>query len=132
MEKEKTFNVILLGVIFDPKTRKILIGKAKGDENWSFLEGDLAQDEELDVRLKKITNKKTGFIIANLGVIYAKNCIENKKEKLELYFLCEIKEGKEKKGENVEELKWAKPSEIEEHLNTTFPTRLREYLMNLE
>ena len=27
---------------------------------------------------------------------------------------------------------WVKPSEVEEHLKVTFPTRLKEYIMNLE
>ncbi len=130
MEDKGEFNVIVLGIIFDPKTKKILVGKAKGDKNWSFLESDLICKEELDVKLKKDVKEKTGFIIKNLGAIYAKNCLE-KKENLEIYFLCEIASGKEEKGEDVEELKWVKPKEVEEYLNATLPTRLKEYITNL-
>ena len=130
MENIQKFEIIILGVIFDPETRKILIGKAKGDKNWSFLEGNLKYNEELDVGLKKVAKEKTGYNVKNLGAIFAKNYLE-KKDELEIYFLCEIAEGKEKKGENVEELKWIKPNKVEEYFNKKLPTRLKEYIMHL-
>ena len=130
MEQSNKFEVIILGIIFNPATRQVLIGKAKGDKNWSFLEGDLKHNEELDVGIKKVAKEKTGYDVKNLGAIFAKNCLEDKDE-LELYFLCEIASGEEKKGENVEELKWIKPNQVEEYLNQTLPTRLKEYITNL-
>jgi len=125
------FKAVLVGIVFDPKTRKILIGKNKGDEDYSFVEGDLNQDEELDISLKRITKEKTGYIIHNLGTIFARNHMEKDKEKLELYFLCEATEGSEKPGENVEELKWIKPSEIAEYINGEIPSRLKEYIIHI-
>ena len=130
MEKQE-FKVKIIGVIFDPKTRKILVGKNKGDESFSFLEGDLKQNEELDQSLKKMTTGKTGYIVHNLGAIYARNNIANKKDTVELYFLCEATEGEEKLGKNVEEIKWIKPSKVEEELKEKFPSRLKEYISNL-
>jgi len=130
MENNK-FKIILIGVIFDPKTRKILIGKNKDDENYSFLEGNLTCDEELDISIKSIAKEKTGYVVHNLGTIYARNNIENDKEKLEIYFLCEATEGSEKPGENVEELKWIKPSEIAEYINGEMPSRLKEYITHI-
>jgi len=125
------FKVVLVGIIFDPKKRKLLIGKNIGDKNFSFLEGDLRFDEELDKELKRITFEKTGYKVHNLGAIYANNCIENCRDKLELYFLCEATEGKEKPGKNVQELTWVKPSEVEKNLGIKLPSRLHEYIVGL-
>ena len=130
MDKEK-FKVVIVGILFNPKERKILIGKNIGEKHFSFLEGDLTYKEELDVGLKRVTTEKTGYIVHNLGTVYAANCLDSCDQKLELYFLCEVTEGEEKPGKNVEELKWIKPSEAEDHLNTKIPTRLKEYIINL-
>jgi len=130
MEPSK-FYVKVVGIIFNPKERKLLIGKNIGDEKYSFLEGDLGYDEEMDKRLKDVTKEKTGYKIHNLGAVYAENMLKNK-EKLKIHFLCEATEGEEKPGKNVQELVWVKPSQIEEKLGVKLPTRLREYLIGLE
>lgn len=136
MDKDK-FKVILIGIIFDPEKRLILIGKNSEDKNHSFLEGDLTYEEELDVGLKRVAKEKTGFKVHNLGAVYAQNCLDKKndnkcKERLELYFLCEATEGEQKPGKNVEELKWVKPSEVEKYIQEEIPSRLKEYILNLE
>lgn len=129
MEKQK-FRVILVGILFDPEKRKVLIGKNSGDEQYSFLEGNLQQGEDLDVGLKRITREKTGYKVHNLGAVYADNSLEDK-EILELYFLCEVTEGEEKPGKNVEELKWIKPSEASKVVKRKLPSRLKEYIIGL-
>ncbi len=131
MEQEK-FIVKIIGILFDPEKRRILVGKGDKEEEFSFLEGNLKYNSELDIELKKIAKEKTGYKIHNLGAVYARNKIKNKEEILELYFLCEATEGSEKPGANIEELIWIKPSEVEEKLNQKFPTRLKEYIINLE
>lgn len=131
MEKDK-FKVVVIGIIFDPKERKILVGKNKGDSSYSFLEGNLRQDEELDVGLKRVTFEKTGYKVHNLGAIYARNNIDDRKDVLELFFLCEATEGNEKPGENVEELKWIKPSEVESTIDRELRATLRDYILGLE
>ncbi len=135
MDRDK-FKVILIGIVFDPEKRLVLIGKNQQDEDYSFLEGDLTYNEELDIGLKRVTKEKTGFKVHNLGAVYAQNCLDKKsedkcKERLEVYFLCEATEGKEKPGKNVKELKWVKPSEVEAHIQNSLPARLKEYIMNL-
>ena len=129
---ENKFRVKITGILFEPKSRKILLGKNKGDKNFSFLEGDLKHNEELDIGLKKVAKQKTGYKIHNLGTIYAKNKIKNKKDLLEIYFLCEATEGKEKPGPKVEKIIWIKPSEVEKKLKQKLPTRLKEYVLGLE
>jgi ADP-ribose pyrophosphatase YjhB (NUDIX family) len=126
------FSVKIVGILFEPKSRKILLGRNKGKENFSFLEGDLKKNQELDVRLKEVAKEKTGYKIHNLGAVYAINNIKNKEDILELYFLCEASEGKEKPGKNVEKIIWVKPSEVEKKTKQKFPSRLKEYILNLE
>ena len=126
------FSVKIIGIVFNPKTRKILVGKNIEDEKYTFLEGFLSYNEELDVGLKKVANEKTGYKVANLGAVFARNCCTNKKDRLYLYFLCEVAGGKEKLGKDIKELKWIKPSEVEKALEEKLPTRLREYILGLE
>jgi len=124
------FQVKIIGILFSPKSRRILLGKNFGDKVFSFLEGDLRYNEELDVRLKRVAFEKTGYKVHNLGAIYAKNML-NQKDELELFFLCEATEGSEKAGPNVEELKWVSPKDVEKYLKIKLPTRLKEYLFGL-
>jgi len=133
-EKEK-FEVTVLGVIFDPKTRKILIGKREENTStpelrWCFVGGKLTSKEELDNTLKRKVKERTGLNVKNLGVIFVDNSTFNDNFLL-LYFLCEAVQGKEKVGEKFEELKWIKPTEIENYFKIKLHTRLKEYLTNL-
>ena len=129
MEEQK-FIIKIVGIIFDPKTRKILVGKNKGDTKYSFLEGDLNYEEELDKCLKRTITEKTGYIAHNLGAVYAENKL-SRDDKLKVHFLCEATEGEEKPGKEVEEILWVKPSEVEEKLEVKLPSRLSEYIFNL-
>src|SRR4030042_5066288 len=98
---DEKFKVKIIGILFNPKTRKILIGKNFGDKVFSFLEGDLKYNEELDNGLKRVAFEKTGYKVHNLGAVYAENMLKEKDE-LRLYFLCEATEGSEKSGPKVE------------------------------
>ncbi len=125
------FYVKVVGWIFDPKEKKLLVGKNPGDENYSFLEGDLTQEEEIDKCLKRTILEKTGFKAHNLGAIYAENMLKDPR-KIKIHFLCEATEGTLKAGDGVEDLLWVKPSEVEKKLGVKLPSRLHEYLLNLE
>jgi len=133
--ENENFSVILLGIIFDPEKRKILIGKRINDKylpelSWCFPGGRLKQNEDLDKKIKEKIKGKTGYDVKNLGSVFAKTYPE-KKEFLAIYFLCEVFSGKEKAGDDIEELKWVSPDEIENHFTTSFHPRLKEYIMNL-
>jgi ADP-ribose pyrophosphatase YjhB (NUDIX family) len=126
------FNVKIIGILFDPKERKFLVGKNKGEEYFSFIDGELKYDEELDVGLKRVVIEKTGYEVHNLGTIFARNRIDNQDtDMLELYFLCELKEGEEILGEIVEEIRWIKDHEFEGLTNQKLPPRLKEYINNI-
>ena len=127
---ECKFKVKIIGILFSPKARKILIGRNDGEKDLSFLEGVLRYDEELDVGLKRVAKEKTGYGVHNLGAIYAENKLKEKDE-LILYFLCEITEGKENPGKNVAELKWISPKDVTNFIKEKLPTRLKEYILNL-
>ena len=127
--------VNVLGVIFNPKTRKILIGRRKKDLyikelGWCFPGGRPIYGEDLEKGLKREIKKKTNLNIESLGVIFAKAYPE-KKEFLSIYYLCEVIGGKEKAGEKFAEVKWVNPEELEKYFTTSFHPKLKEYINNL-
>ena len=131
-----SFNTILLGVIFDPAKRKILIGRRENDPyikelTWVFPGGSLNYEEDLDAALKKKIKEKTGLDVKNLGAIFAKTYPE-KKEFLSIYFLCEAVGGEEKADDDLVELKWVKPEEVENYFTTSFHPHMKEYILNLK
>jgi len=131
-----SFNTILLGVIFDPAKRKILIGRRENDPHikkltWVFPGGSLNYEEDLDAALKKKIKEKTGLDVKNLGAIFAKTYPE-KKEFLSIYFLCESVGGEEKAADDLVELKWVKPEELENYFTTSFHPHMKEYVLNLK
>ena len=138
MEKkvEKTFNVIVLGVIFDPKKKMILIGKREKDKYikdlvWAFPGGRPEYGEEIDETLKKKIKLKTGLKVEDLGSVFARTHKENPGFLL-MYHLCEVVGGKEKPMGEFKELKWVKPEELETHFTTSFHPHLKEYILNLK
>ena len=137
MNELKEFKVVLLAIVFDPKTRKILIGKRKKDPyiselTWAFPgRGKVNYDEEIEETLKKGIKEKTGLDVESLGAVFAKTYPE-KKEFLSIYYLCEVTGGEEKVGEKFVELKWVNPDELEKHFTTSFHPHLKEYIMNLK
>lgn len=136
MEDMHDFKVVLLGVIFDPKTKRILIGKRKKDPyikelTWVFPGGRLNHNEDVEQALKKRINEKTGLKVENLGSIFSKIYPE-RKNFISVYFLCEVVGGREKAGGVFTELKWVKPEELEDHFTTSFHPHLKEYILNLK
>jgi ADP-ribose pyrophosphatase YjhB (NUDIX family) len=136
-EEKGEFSVILSGIIFDPKKRKILIGRRENDPyipelTWSFPGGRANPNEELEETLKKKIKEKTGLKIENLGaVVFTRNYPE-KKNLLAIYYLCEAVEGKEKAGGDFVELKWVAPEEVEKYATTSVHPHLKEYILNLK
>ena len=129
------FSVIVLGIIFDPKERKILIGRREDDPyiprlTWCFPGGRLAKDGEINKTLKEKIKEETGLEVKNLGSVFAKT-YEEKRDLVAIYFLCEAIKGKIKAGGKIKELKWVKSKEIEKYFTTSFHPRLKEYLLNI-
>jgi ADP-ribose pyrophosphatase YjhB (NUDIX family) len=136
MKELDNFNVVLLGIIFDPKRKKILIGKRKKDPyiknlTWAFPGGRLNHNEDMEKAIKQRVMEKTGLKVENLGSVFSKAYPE-RKELISIYFLCEATGGKEKAADDFTELKWVNPEDIEKHFTTSFHPHLKEYILNLK
>ena len=131
------FHVILLGIVFDPGKRKILIARRRNkDEDienltWQFPEGRLRHGDDIEEILKTKIKEKTGYEISNLGAVFYKTYPE-KQDLLGVYFLCEVVGGEANPKNDFVELKWVSPDEIEKYFTTSFHPGLKEYLDNLK
>ena len=135
MEGFDKFNVIILGIIFDPKNKKVLIGRRENDPNipeltWCFPSGRAVQGEDIDKTLKRVVKEKTGYVVKNLGTFFSKTYPE-KDDLIGIYFLTQVFEGEEKPGDDIVELKWVHPKELKSHFTTSFHKKLDEFLNNL-
>lgn len=130
------FLIVLRGVIFNPKTKQILIGRVENDPyvkelGWLFPGGRPSPDKELEQSLKEKIKLKTGLDVESLGTIFAKTYPETR-NLLAIYYLCEPVGGEEKAGDDLVELKWVEPEELEEHFTTSFHPKLKEYILGLK
>jgi len=130
------FLVNVLGVVYNPRTRKILIGKRQSDEfikelSWCFPGGRPAYEKDLESYLKHEIKIKTGLDVEVKNVVFAKTYPE-KREFLSIYYHCEVIGGKEKAGEKFVEIKWVKPTEVEKYFTTSIHPKLSDYLKTLE
>ena len=135
MKKDK-FYVNILGIVFNTKTRKILIGRRENDPyikelSWCFPGGILDYGKDTEKTLKEKIKEKTGLKVESLGCIFARAYPE-KKDLLSVYFLCEVVGGNEKAGGKFVELKWVAPEELEKNFTTSFHPNLKEYILNLK
>ena len=130
------FLVNVLGIIYNPKTRQILIGKRENDPyikelSWCFPGGRPEYKEDLEFYLKHEIKIKTGLNVNIKKIVFAKTYPE-KREFLSIYYLCEFVGGKEKIGEQFVELKWVKPTDVQKYFTTSLHQDLLEYLKTLE
>ena len=135
VDNKPKFEVIVLGIIFDPKKKKILIGRRENDPyiqnlDWCFPGGRLNMGEDVDQSLKKKMKLKTGYAIKNLGTIFSDTRPE-RPSLVELYFLTEVFEGKEKPGNDILELRWISPKEIDQYFKISMHRKLKEFLNDL-
>lgn len=134
-EQKEVYFPIVLGIIFNTETKKILIGKMKEDGNvekltWAFPGGSLELEEDLEEAIKRGVKEKTGLDVESMGVIFAKRYSE-KKNLIGIYFLCGIVGGEEMAKGDFSELKWVEPNEIGDYFTTSFHPKLKEYIEGL-
>ena len=130
MEEAPKFEVIILGLIFNPLKKEMMLVKRAKDSKWFFPGGRLQTGEDVDESLKKIIQLKTGYSIRNIGAFFSQT-YEEKKEMVSIYFLTEVFDGEEKMGEGIEELKWVKVKDLEESVDIPMHKKLREFLLEL-
>jgi ADP-ribose pyrophosphatase YjhB (NUDIX family) len=132
------FLVNVLGIIYDPKTKKILIGRREKDEylpqiSWCFPGGRPNYKHSLPISLMMETKKKTNSDINVLDFVFARTLPE-KPEFLEIYYYSEVTEesGKPKAMEKFKEIKWIKPTEVEKYFTTSIDPMVMGFLESLE
>jgi ADP-ribose pyrophosphatase YjhB (NUDIX family) len=129
------FLVNVLGIIYNPKAKLILIGKRENDPyikelSWCFPGGRPAYKEDLEFYLKEQVQIKTGLEIEVKNIVFAKTYPE-KREFLSFYYYCEVAGGTEKPGEKFVELKWVKPSDVINYFTTSLHPKVFDYLKTL-
>lgn len=134
--KKGVFLSVIVGIIFDTKKRRILIGRRVNDTyikelSWNFPGGIPNYGEDLEKFIERKIKEKTNLKVHSLGCIFAREFEEENKILL-LYYLCEVVGGKERPRDDLVELKWVNPKELETYFKTSFDKRLKEYILNLK
>jgi len=85
MKEMNSFKVIVLGIIYDPKRKKILIGRRENDPfvpklKWTPPGGRVSHGEDLEISLKAKVKEQTGLEVENLGHIFSMIPKEKKDE----------------------------------------------------
>ncbi len=130
------FLLNVLGIVYNPETRQILIGKRENDTHikelsWTFPGGRPAYEEDLEFYLKHEIKIKTGLDVEVKKIIFAKTYPE-KREFISIYYYCEVVGGEERAGEKFVELMWVKPTEVQKYFTTSLHSKLLEYLKSIE
>jgi len=130
------FLVNVLGIVYNPKTGRVLIGRRENDPyfkkiSWCFPGGRPAYKDDLEFYLKHQTKIKTGLEIDIKKIIFAKTYPE-KRELLSIYYYCEAIGGNEKADELFTEIKWIEPSEIQKYFTTSIHPKILEFLKTLK
>src|SRR3972149_880992 len=124
------FLINVLGIVYDPKTRKILIGKRENDPHikelsWVFTGGRTGYEKDLEHYVEEKVKEKTGLDVKVKKIVFARTYPE-KREFLSIYYYCEceVMGGEERAGEDFAELKWGKPSEVVDYFTTSLHSKL--------
>lgn len=126
----------VLGIIYNPKNKKILIGKREEDLfvkglSWCFPGGRPKYGETLEQGLKREVTIKTGLDIDIKKLIFAR-VVTEKKDFLLIYYFCECSSGKARAGEKFSEVKWIKPSEVKKYFTTSVDPAILKFLKSLK
>ncbi|MDH3353003.1 MAG: NUDIX domain-containing protein [Nanoarchaeota archaeon] len=130
-----SFEVIVLGIVFDSEKKKFLIGrKEEGPDaellGWSFPGGRIMPGEDLDTALKEKIKLKTGCSVKNIGTFFSQTYEENPGI-VSVYFLTKVFEGEERPGDDVVELKWVRADELDSYFKIPLHKKLKEFLSEL-
>jgi ADP-ribose pyrophosphatase YjhB (NUDIX family) len=135
--KKGVFLVNLLAIVYNPKTRKILIGRREKDPyikelTWCFPGGRPNYKKDLEECLKSEVKRKTNLDVTIKKIVFAKTYPE-KRNFLSVYYLTEPKNfGREKAMEKFKEIRWVKPTEVKRYFTTSMHPKLIKILKKLE
>lgn len=130
------FLVNVLGVVYDPATKKIIIGRRENDPHlkelsWTFPGGRPGYQDEVETYLKHEVRVKIGLEIGVKRIFFAKTYPE-KREFLSIYYYCEVSGGEAVAGEKFVEIKWVRPTEVKNYFTTSLHPTVAEFLEKLE
>lgn len=130
------FVVNVLGIVWNSKTKKILIGRRENDPyikklTWCFPGGRPDYQKDLEEYLKLEIKKKTNLNVKVDKIVFAKTYPEDR-QFLSIYYLCSVKVSREKAGEKFVELKWVKPVEVKKYFTTSLSPLLLKFLKTLK
>jgi len=131
------FLVNSLAILYNPKLKKILIGKRVNDPfikelSWCFPGGRPDYKNSLEGCLLDEIKKKTSISkvkVENL-FLFARTAEENKQFLL-LYYFCTTSEVKAVAGEKFVEVKWVKPAEVRKFFTTSIHPKVLKFLKTL-
>ena len=133
----EAYLVNCLGIVFDKKTKKIVIGRREKDPfikelTWVFPGGNVTPGKKLEEYLKEEVKKKTNLDIEVKQLVYSRVMPEHQRI-LNLYYYAEVKKtGNEKPGDSLKELKWIKPSDFRKTVTTSVDDVVHKFLVSLE
>lgn len=130
------FVVNVLAIIFDPETKKILIGRRKDDRyieklTWCFPGGRPAYDKDLEEYVEIEVKGKAGIEVEVQNIIFAKTYPEDRKF-LSIYYLCHAKSQAAEAAGSFVEVKWINPGDVEKYFTTSIHSTLLRYLQSLK
>jgi ADP-ribose pyrophosphatase YjhB (NUDIX family) len=130
------FLVNCLAIVYDKKTKTILIGRREKDPLvrklvWNFPGGRPGYTRELEDYLRLEVKKKTNLDVKIKKLIFARIPEENNRFLL-LYYLAEpLNVGKEKAGEKFVEIRWIKPKDARKFFTTSLHPEISRLLKEL-
>ncbi|MDO8538063.1 MAG: NUDIX domain-containing protein [archaeon] len=126
-----------LGIVFNPKTKKILIARRENDPlikelTWVFPGGNTMLNKRLEEHLVEELKRKTNLDVEVKQLIHSRILPEHQRI-LNLYYYAEVKTiGKEKASGSLKELKWINPSDFKKHATTLVDEKVEKFLKQLE
>lgn len=136
MPKEYMKDVVLQGIIYNSENKTILIGKRKDDPHikevsWTFIGGRTDIEHSLEDCLINKIKFKSGLDIEVNKIVFAKTYPE-RPGLLSIYYLCSVKGGKENPNDDIHELKWVNPGELDQYFTTSLHPWLFDYLKEVD
>jgi len=130
------FLVVLLGIVYNPKIRQVLIGRREDDFlmpklSWAFPGGRGGWVQELEDHLKDEIKAKTGLDVEVERQVFAKTYPENR-QILSIYYVCKTNSTEATASGSFKEVKWIAPQDVEKYFTTSVHPKVLEILKELK